>query len=129
MSEVGWATYLDKEAQSSYAMNERVSKASDGYFTPDVFSNPVDTAKAWFASMQDVVKDPLSAAFMTISNDESGNRSYPKGLNEVNARTIKPKEKNFDKKMRVTGIPGFNIFGTPGSKQNLPGGFCAGEDQ
>lgn len=42
MSEVGWATYLDQEAGSSYAMNERPSMAEDGYFTPDVFSNPLD---------------------------------------------------------------------------------------
>jgi hypothetical protein len=44
MSELGWATYLDKEAGSSYAMNERPSQASDGYFTADVFSNPIDGA-------------------------------------------------------------------------------------
>ena len=42
MSEVGWASYLDKQAGSSYNMNERPSKAQDGYFTPDVFSNPFD---------------------------------------------------------------------------------------
>jgi hypothetical protein len=123
MSEVGWATYLDKEAQSSYAMNERVSKASDGYFTADIFSNPVNIFKSWLGSMKGVVDDPLSAGFMTISNDASGNRSYPKGATEIDARTIKPKVKDFDKKMRVTGIPGFNMFGTPGSKQDLPGGF------
>ena len=41
MSELGWATYLDEKAGSSYNMNERPSKASDGYFTPDVFSNPL----------------------------------------------------------------------------------------
>ena len=44
MSELGWATYLDKNAGSSYNMNERPSKASDGYFTPDAFSNPIDGA-------------------------------------------------------------------------------------
>ena len=44
MSEVGWATYLDKNAGSSYNMNQRVSQADDGYFTPDVFSSPVDGA-------------------------------------------------------------------------------------
>ena len=44
MSELGWATYLDKSAGSSYNMNERVSKASDGYFTPDIFSNPLEGA-------------------------------------------------------------------------------------
>jgi hypothetical protein len=124
MSEVGWATYLDKEAGSSYAMNERVSKASDGYFTPDVFSNPLDVAKSWLASMQGVVSDPLEAGFMTISNDNSGARSYPKGSTEVDARTIKPKVKNFDKEMRVTGIEGINVFGAPGSKSELPGGFA-----
>lgn len=42
MSEVGWATYLDKNAGGSYNMNQRPSMADDGYFTPDVFSNPLD---------------------------------------------------------------------------------------
>ena len=41
MSELGWATYLDKEAKQSYAMNQRVSEADDGYFTPTAFSNPL----------------------------------------------------------------------------------------
>ena len=45
LSELGWATYLDKNAGSSYNMNERPSKASDGYFTADVFSNPIDGAR------------------------------------------------------------------------------------
>lgn len=44
MSELGWATYLDKQAGSSYNMNERVSQATDGYFTPSILSNPVDGA-------------------------------------------------------------------------------------
>jgi hypothetical protein len=123
MSETGWASYLDKEAGQSYAMNERPSKASDGYYTPDVFSNPVDVAKSWVASMQGVIKDPLEAAFMTISNDTSGRRSWGKGTTEVDARTIKPKVKTFEKDMRVTGIQGINVFGAPGSK---PGGLPAG---
>lgn len=42
LSEVGWASYLDKEAKSSYNMNQRVSQADDGYFTPDIFSNPLE---------------------------------------------------------------------------------------
>jgi len=67
--------------------------------------------------MKGVVSDPLSAGFPTISNDQSGARSYPKGTTEINARTIKPKVKDFDPKMRITGIPGFNAFGTPSSKQ------------
>jgi hypothetical protein len=78
-------------------MNERVSQASDGYFTPDVFSNPLDVAKSWVESMIGVAKDPLEAGFMTIGNDQSGARSYPKGLSEVEARTIKPKVKDWDK--------------------------------
>jgi hypothetical protein len=123
MSEVGWATYLDKEAGSSYAMNERVSQASDGYFTPDVFSNPLDVLTSWVESMKGVVSNPLEAGFPTISNDQTGARSYPKGSTEITARTIKPKVKDFDKKKRIVGIPGLNIFGTPGSKSNLPGGF------
>jgi len=117
--------------QSSYAMNERVSKAEDGYFVPDIFSNPADVAKSWWDSMIRVANDPLEATFMTISNDESGNRSWGKGMSEVDARTIKPKVKTFDADMRVTGIPGINVFGAPGSKPGdsgsgqgyLPGDF------
>jgi len=117
MSEVGWATYLDQEAGSSYAMNERPSMAEDGYFTPDVFSNPLDVVSGWVDSMKGVVSNPLEKAFPTISNDQSGSRSYPKGATEISARTIKPKKKDSDKGMRITGIPGFNLFGTPSSKQ------------
>lgn len=115
MTEVGWASYLDKEAQQSYNMNERASQAQDGYFTADVFSNPLDIAKGWVDSMLRVAKDPLEASFMTISNDKSGKRSYG-AANEVKARTIKPKVKNFDKESRITSIPGYNLFGTPSSK-------------
>merc|ERR1712087_833401 len=116
MSELGWATYLDQEAGSSYNMNERPSMASDNYFTPDVFSNPVEVVTKWASSLLKVTKDPLGTAFPTISNDPTGARSYHEGANEVSARTIKPKEKDFDKDKRITGIPGFNIFGAPGSK-------------
>ena len=42
MSELGWATYLDEKAGSSYNLNERPSMAQDGYFTADIFSNPAD---------------------------------------------------------------------------------------
>ena len=122
MSELGWATYLDENCGSSYNMNQRPSMAEDGYFTPDVFSNPLEVVGSWLTSMQRVVSDPLSASFMTISNDPRGARSYPKGLSEVNARTIKPKVKNFDKNMR-RGVPGFNLFGAGSSVQqkDLPG--------
>merc|ERR1719440_463274 len=116
MSEVGWASYLDKEAGSSYNMNQRPSMAEDGYFTPDVFSNPIDVLGSWVESVKGAVSDPLSIAFPTISNDQSGARSYPKDGNEVLARTIKPKVKDFDPKKRIVGIPGFNAFGAPSSK-------------
>jgi len=116
MSEAGWATYLDKECGSSYNMNMRVSKADDGYFTPTIFSNPLDVITEWAESMKGVVSDPLSVSFPTITNDVSGARSYPKGSSEVNARTIKPKVKDFDPAMRTAGIPGYNLFGAPGSK-------------
>jgi len=119
MSEVGWATYLDKNAGGSYNMNQRPSMADDGYFTPDVFSNPLDVISGWVDSMKGVIADPLSNGFPTISNDQSGARSYPKGATEVEARTIKPKVKDFDPKKRITGIPGFNAFGTPSSKQDI----------
>ena len=42
MSEAGWAAYLDQNAGSSYNMNQRPSLAEDGYFTPDIFSNPAE---------------------------------------------------------------------------------------
>jgi len=118
MSELGWAAYLDEACGSSYNMNERYSLAEDGYVTPTVFSNPIDVIIGWKDSMTNkVLANPLETAFMTISNDQSGARSYPKGATEVSARTIKPKVKNFDPSMRVTGIPGFNFFGAPSSKQ------------
>lgn len=41
LSEAGWAVWLDENAESSYNLNQRPSKAEDGYFTPDVFSNPI----------------------------------------------------------------------------------------
>ena len=66
------------------------------------------------------IGNPLASAFPTISNDPSGNRAYPPGANEINARTIKPKVKDFDKSKRVTGIPGFNAFGAPSSKSGNP---------
>jgi hypothetical protein len=119
MSEVGWASYLDENCQSSYNMNQRFSQADDGYVTPDLFSNPVDVIKSWLEAQTKYVTNPLEGAFPTISNDQSGNRSYPKGSTEVQARTIKPKVKDFDPKKRITGIPGFNLFGTPSSKQDL----------
>ena len=45
MSEAGWADYLDKNAQSSYNMNQRPSKADDGYWTPGT-SRPA-AARTW----------------------------------------------------------------------------------
>ena len=115
MSEVGWASYLDKEAKQSYNMNERPSMAQDDYFTPDVFSNPLDVVVSWKDALVRFAGNPLEASFMTISNDQYGARSYGAG-SEIKARTIKPKVKNFDKSQRITGIPGYNVFGTPGSK-------------
>ena len=44
LSEVGWADWQDKNGGASYNMNQRFSKADDGYVTPDVFSNPIDGA-------------------------------------------------------------------------------------
>jgi len=119
MSELGWASYLDEAAQGSYNMNERFSLAADGYVTPDVFSNPLDVLSSWVSAQKRYIQDPLEGAFMTISNDQTGARSYPKGATEVTARTIKPKVKNFDKKMRIVGIPGFNFFGAPSSKSDI----------
>eukprot|EP00965_Chrysotila_dentata_P210255 6185794-Pleurochrysis_carterae.AAC.1 len=156
LSEVGWATYLDENAKSSYNMNQRPSLADDGYFTPSIFSNPLevcpsrlDTYKnvdlriervllAWFAvvgawkdSIVSAISRPLDVAFPTITNDETGGRSYPTGMthihsylaplhrstSEVKARTITPKEKDMDVSKRIVGVPGFNLFGSPSSKQ------------
>jgi len=116
MSELGWAYYLDQKAQSSYNMNERFSMASDGYTTPDVFSNPFDVLFSWKDSIFGAISNPFETGFPTITNDQSGARSYPKGLGEIDARTIKPKTLNMDPKKRIVGIPGFNAFGAPSSK-------------
>ena len=50
MSELGWATYLDQNAGGSYNMNQRPSMAEDGYFTADIFSNPLDGERLLVAS-------------------------------------------------------------------------------
>merc|ERR1740138_1778588 len=123
LSEVGWATYLDKEAGSSYNMNQRPSMADDGYFTPSMVDNPLDVVTAWIDNLKDWASDPATKSFVTITNDPTGARSWPKGLDEVKARTIKPKVKDFDPKKRIVGIPGFNAFGTPSSKQESKGAF------
>ncbi len=123
LSEVGWATYLDQEAKSSYNLNQRPSMADDGYFTADVFSSPLDVLADWKDAVVGAISAPLETAFPTITNDESGNRMFPKGLDEVKARTIKPKDKDFDANKRIVGIPGFNAFGSPSSKQE--GNFLA----
>ena len=81
----------------------------------------------WVESVKRAAGNPFETAFPTISNDQSGARSYPKGLNEVNARTIKPKVKDFSKDKRIVGIPGFNNFGTPSSK-GLPWPFNSDSD-
>lgn len=130
MSEAGWAEWLDKNAESSYNMNERPSKiGNDKYFTPDVFSNPIDVATAYFSRIKEAFGRPLDVAFPTISNDVTGTRSYPKGSTEIDARTIKPKVKNFDKGMRITGIPGTNVFGAPSYKSDYPGVSAFGANQ
>merc|ERR1711865_765273 len=59
MSEVGWATYLDQNAESSYNMNQRPSLAEDGYFTADIFSNPLDIVSDWFGTVKRAVGAPL----------------------------------------------------------------------
>merc|ERR1711988_1280198 len=94
---VGWASYLDKTSKSSYNMNERPSLAQDGYYTSSIFSNPLDILNDF--------KDGL----LRVAG------AFPEG-GEVMSRTIKPKVKDFDPKKRVTGIPGYNLFGAPGSK-------------
>merc|ERR1711988_1101385 len=92
MSEVGWASYLDKTSKSSYNMNERPSLAQDGYYTSSIFSNPLDILNDFKDGLLRVAGAPLESSFMTISNDESGARAFPEG-GEVMSRTIKPKVK------------------------------------
>ena len=140
MSELGWATYLDKKGKQSYAMNQRVSEAEDGYFTPDIFSNPKDVVGSWAESIKRVVGDPLSSAFPTISNDVDGKRTYGKG-SEYKSRTIQTNKvyppsgdnlfnlfgmpppdsqkgnKKVNTKLRTKNLPGINTFGAPSSKQ------------
>ena len=200
LSEVGWADWQDKNGGASYNMNQRFSKADDGYVTPDVFSNPIDGAPlgplrlllllrcgrgaaprrgavdgrrppgaampatprrgaapgppppprartrrrtasippphpsprsppavvlSWKDSMLGVLADPLEKGFPTITNDKTGARAYPKGLNEAKARTLPPKNKDWqlfknpdevNKDKRTSGLPGINIFGAPSSK-------------
>lgn len=120
MSELGWATYLDQNAGSSYNMNERPSIAQDGYFTADIFSHPIDIVGDWLGAVKRIVSAPLATSFMTISNDPNGARSFPKGYDEIKSRTIAPKVKDFNPKLRITGIPGYNFFGTPsGDKRKI----------
>lgn len=190
LSEVGWADYLDKNAKSSYNMNERPSLAADGYYTASILDSPVQGEPAsapattsarrggvhlgvigrctplcdddmaccrashrpaptypgqcwvetsrtirflprltkptcasfavlsdWLVGVKAAITAPVATAFPTITNDISGARSYPDGYDEVSARTIKPKVKDFSESIRITGIEGFNAFGTPSSKQ------------
>ena len=78
----------------------------------------------WIGTVKRAASAPLANSFLSISNDPKGARSFPKGYDEVKSRTIAPKVKDFDPKLRITGIPGFNLFGTPSSKQEefLDGG-------
>ena len=116
MSELGWATYLDKEGYS-YAMNQKVSEADDGYFTPDAFSNPLKVIGSWMESMNRVKNDPLAAAFPTITNDPDGKRSWGEG-SEFKSRTHQ-----LDKSYPPSGDKLFNLFGmtpTETGKDNEP---------
>lgn len=106
MSELGWATYLDKEGQS-YAMNQKVSEADDGYFTPDAFSNPLKVIGSWAQSMKRVSKDPLNASFPSITNDPDGKRTYG-AQSEYESRTHQ-----LGKKYPTSGDGLFNLFGMP----------------
>ena len=80
----------------------------------------------WFGTVKRAVSAPLATSFLSISNDPSGARSFPKGYDEVKSRTIAPKVKDFNPKLRITGIPGFNLFGSPSSKQ---GEYLDGDDK
>ena len=75
--------------------------------------------------MLGVLSNPLEKAFPTITNDSTSARAYPKGLNEAKARTLPPKNKDWqlfknpdevNKDKRTSGLPGINIFGAPSSK-------------
>merc|ERR1712086_511593 len=81
--------------------------------------NPLDIVSDWFGTVKRAVGAPLATSFLSISNDPTGNRAWPKGYDEVKSRTIAPKVKDFDPKLRITGIPGFNLFGSPRSSERL----------
>ena len=91
-------------------MNEQVSKARDGYFTPTAFSNPLKVIGSWGQSMARVAKDPMDSAFPTISNDPTGNRSYGEGKTEFNARTLQYEK--YYKEPINSGENLFNLFGS-----------------
>merc|ERR1719324_2379239 len=96
-------------------MNPRPSQIDD-YFTPSILSNPLDVAKSGLDGIKKAVSAPLDTAFPTISNDPTGTRSYPKGMSEVNARTIKPPKGG---KEPTSGQYLFNLFGNPWSSGDL----------
>ena len=62
LSEVGWADWQDKNGGASYNMNQRFSKADDGYVTPDVFSNPIDGAPLGPAAAAAALREGCGAA-------------------------------------------------------------------
>jgi len=80
---------LDEHGQS-YAVIGRESKAKVNNFTPDVSSKPIDNVQARLSPPERNAEDPLETAFSTISNDQSGARSWSKGK-EVKSRTLEPK--------------------------------------
>ena len=55
---------------------------------------------------------------MALSVNWPGRRRLTIAVIDTTITTIKPKVKDFDPKKRIRGIPGFNFFGTPSSKQD-----------
>lgn len=105
-------------------LEERGSRCcSERSLTPPLYLTVVSD---WFGTVKRAVGAPLATSFLSISNDPTGNRAWPKGYDEVKSRTIAPKVKDFDPKLRITGIPGFNLFGSPSSKQ---GEFLDGDEK
>jgi hypothetical protein len=91
LSELGWAEEQTKQGRS-YAMNPVGTKGSPLSALGDDY----------LADAKRFVKDPLDVLFPTISNDNTGTRSFGNGVREVDARTIKPP-------------PGFSEYGKSSS--------------
>lgn len=80
---------LDEHGQS-YAVIGRESKAKVDNVAQNVSSKPIDNFEARLSPPERNAEDPLETVFSTISNAQSGARSWSKGK-EAKSRTLGPK--------------------------------------